>query len=121
MPIEQKIFSIVVGLSILIIILELIRRRKLREEYSWLWIITGIIIFLLSAFDPLFIFLAHLLRAKAPTSVVYILGIIFLVLLNLHFSISISNLKTRLKELTQKIALLDIANKNFVKKDDDRK
>lgn len=107
MPIEQKIFSVIVGLSILIIIFELIRRRKLREEYSWFWILTGLVVFLLSVLDPLVLFIMSLVKAKAATSVVYMLGIIFLLLLNLHFSISISNLKTRIKELTQKIALLE--------------
>ncbi len=107
MPIEQKIFSVVVGLCILIIILELIRRRKLREEYSWFWILTGLAVFLLSALDPLVLFIMGLVKAKAATSIVYMLGIIFLLLLNLHFSVAISNLKTRIKELTQKIALME--------------
>lgn len=107
MLIEQKIFSILISLSILGIILELVRRRKLHEEYAWLWITTGIIILLLASFDPLIIFITRLFKAQAPTSVIYFLSLVFLLLINLHFSVSISTLKTNLKDLTQKSAILE--------------
>jgi hypothetical protein len=105
MIIEQRAFSILVGLSFLATVLELVRRKKLREEYAWFWLLTGATIFLLAVFEPLVLFLARLVRAQAPTSIIYMLGILFLLLLNLHFSVSISTLKTRLKDLTQKIAI----------------
>ncbi len=104
---EQKIFSILVSAILFLIILGLIRRRKLREEYALLWFLISIIIFLLAAFEPLLNFIKHLLKAQAATSIVYMLGIFFLLLMNLHFSVTLSNLKNTLKDLAQKVALLD--------------
>jgi hypothetical protein len=107
MSIEQKIFSIIVSVSLLLLILELIRRRKLREEYSVLWFLISMVIIILACSDRVLNFTTRLLKAKAPTSIVYMLGIVFLLLLNLHFSVSLSTLKNKLKELAQRIALLD--------------
>ena len=42
LPPRQKFVAILVAVTILLIIIELIRQRKLREEYSVLWIITGV-------------------------------------------------------------------------------
>lgn len=105
---EQKIICIVISVIFLLLIIELVRRKKLREEYSLLWILTSIVILLLASFNPLLYFIADLFKAKAPTSVIYMLGIIFLLLINLHFSISISSLKTQVKRLAQKTALLEL-------------
>ena len=38
---RQKIFAVLACLAIIVFIIEMVRRRKLREEYSWLWILTG--------------------------------------------------------------------------------
>src|SRR5205814_10236621 len=37
----QRIFALVASLGTLLFILELVRRRRLREEYSWLWVLTS--------------------------------------------------------------------------------
>lgn len=48
MPLQQKIVALTISLSILLVILELVRKRRLREEYSVLWILTGVVIVILS-------------------------------------------------------------------------
>jgi len=53
MPLRQKIFAFMLAVIILVAIFELVRKRKLREEYSWLWIITGFSILLVVwRYDP---------------------------------------------------------------------
>ncbi len=48
MPIRNQIVALMVSIGMLIFIIELVRRRKLREEYSWLWLMTVSTILLLS-------------------------------------------------------------------------
>lgn len=107
MLIEQKILSVVISLFLAVIILVLIKRGKLREEYALLWLLISIIVFLLAAFSPFLYFIMHFFKASAATSVVFMLGIIFLLLMNLHFSVSLSGLKNKIKQLVQDLALLE--------------
>lgn len=103
---HQKVFALVVGIGIFVVILEMVRRRRLGEEYSFLWLIVGIGIVILVLWQDLLGWLTRLIGAVAPTTTIFIFGIIILVLINLHFSVKITKLSRQVKELTQQIALL---------------
>ncbi len=106
MPLIQKIFALSVSIIILVIIIELVRRRKLREEYSLLWIITGISIIVLSSWYKLLLFITKMIGAVLPTSTLFLFSVLFLILISLHFSVKISMLTDKLKDVTQDVALL---------------
>lgn len=95
-----------IGLGILVTILELIRKRKLREEYSVLWFATGIGILVLALWFPLLERLTALLGVVWPATTLFLFGLIFLVLISLHFSIKVSRLTDQVKDLAQESALL---------------
>ena len=48
MPIRNRMVALIVSVGMLLLIIELVRRRKLREEYSWLWLLTVSTILLLT-------------------------------------------------------------------------
>jgi hypothetical protein len=104
---HQKIFAIVVSLAIFVVIISLVRNRKLRAEYSWLWLLTGLVVFVLVVWYDLLVSLTALIGAVAPTTTLFIFSIIFLVFVSLHFAIKISRLSNQLKNLAQKISLLE--------------
>jgi hypothetical protein len=95
-----------IGLGILVTILELIRKRKLREEYSVLWFVTGIGMLVLALWFPLLEKLTALLGVVWPATTLFLFGLIFLVLISLHFSIKVSLLSDQVKDLAQEAALL---------------
>jgi len=103
---RQKIFAIIASLLIVLLVVELVRRRKLREEYSWLWLLTGGSIILLVGWYDLLLFVTHLIGAVAPTTTLFIFGLLFLMLISLHYSIQISKLSHQVKEMAQQLALL---------------
>ncbi len=106
MTLHQQIFSLIGGLIIFILILNLIRLRRLREEYAWIWLLAGFIIFLGVVWYELLLFLVFLTGAKTPTNALFILSIIFLILINLFFSIKMSKLADEVKILAQELTLL---------------
>jgi len=106
MPIRQKIFVILISIALMIFIVELVRRRKLREEYSWLWLLTGIIILILASWHDLLIYVTNFIGAALPTSTLFFLGLVFLFLIAVQFSTKISRLTDQVKNLTQENALL---------------
>lgn len=103
---QQKIFAIIVSVLIMLLVVELVRRRRLREEYSWLWLLTGGIIILLVVWYDLLVFITHLIGAVAPTTTLFIFGLLFLMLISLHYSIQISKLSHQVKEMAQQLTLL---------------
>jgi len=107
MPLQQKVLAISLSIGLLILIFELVRRRKLREEYSWLWMLTGVIIFVLGIWYDLLLFITHLVGAALPTSTLFFFGIFFLVLINLYFSVKVSTLTDEIKKLAQELAILN--------------
>lgn len=101
-----RIVAIVGSLALLIFIVELVRRRRLKEEYSVLWVITGVVLLLLAAWGGLLRDLTHLIGAFSQASTLYFFGLLFVVLLLLHFSIRVSALERRVIVLLQEVALL---------------
>ena len=103
---QQKIFAIVASILIMVLVVELVRRRKLREEYSWLWLVTGALIILLVVWYDFLVFITHLIGAIAPTTTLFIFGLLFLMVISLHYSIQISKLSSQVKEMAQELTLL---------------
>jgi hypothetical protein len=108
MPIRNQIVALMVSVGMLVLIIELVRRRKLREEYSWLWLLTVSTILLLSVWFGLLKWITHLVGALVPSSTIFLLAFVFLIFISLHFSVVISKLTHRDVELAQKYALLEL-------------
>jgi len=107
MPIRNKVVALVFGIGMLIIIIDLVRRRKLREEYSWLWLMTGAGILILALWFDLLKWVTHLVGAITPSSTIFLFAFLFLIFISLHFSVVISKLTDRNKELAQWYAILE--------------
>jgi len=108
MPIRNQIVALSVSIGLLVLIIELVRRRKLREEYSWLWLLTASTILLLTLWVDLLRWITHLVGAVVPSSTIFLMAFVFLIFISLHFSVVISRLTHRNIELAQKYALLDL-------------
>ena len=97
---------LIVSLFIFIFILELVRRRSLREEYSWLWLLTSGTMFLLVIKYTWLVAITKFIGAFFPTSTLFLGALIFLMILSIQFSVRISRLDDQVKNLVQENALL---------------
>jgi tellurite resistance protein TehA-like permease len=102
---QQQVFALIAGGAIFLAIIELIRRRMLREEYSWLWFATGFAIFVLVIWYDLLRDLSRLIGAKVVTTTLFLFALLFLILINIHYSIKISALTNQVKDLAQALAI----------------
>ncbi len=105
---EPRLKMVAIGLSLalMILIVELVRRRRLREEYSWLWLLTGAVIFVLTVWFDVLVWISALIGAKAPASTLFFFGVLFSMVISLYFSVRISALTDQVKNLTQELAIL---------------
>lgn len=110
MTAQQKIFALVIGAGLFLAIIEMVRRRKLAEEYSFLWLITGLGIVVLVLWYDLLEKLTRFIGAMTPTTTLFIFGFVFLILINLHYSVKITRLTTQVKDLAQKLAINEKAD-----------
>lgn len=95
-----------VSILLLAIVIELIRRRRLKEEYSLLWLLSGIAILAFSIFPNLVDIISRLLGMYYLTTLL-VISFLFLLLIVLHFSTVISQLSEKNKELAQELSILD--------------
>lgn len=107
MPPQQKLFALIIGFALLFFIAELIRQRRLKEEYAWIWLLTGLGIFILVVYYPILLFVSQLMGAVIPVTALFLSGFLFLILITLFYSVKLSELSDKVRKLSQKIALLE--------------
>ena len=103
---RAMIFGLIAGVGALLFVLELVRRRKLKEEYSLLWLATAIVLIILSVSRPLLDTLASLVGIFYPPSALFLVAMIFVLFILLHFSTVLTRLTQENKENAQQLALL---------------
>ncbi len=101
-----KILAVCVSLSLLLTVVELIRRGRLKERYSLLWLFAGFVLLLFSLSRHLLEAVSLFFGILYPPSFLFLLAFFFLLLITLHFSAVISGLAEKNKRLAQELALL---------------
>jgi hypothetical protein len=105
MPVQ--LLAALASLCLLAIVVELIRRRRLRERYALLWLATAGVILVFAAWRSGLHELSRALGVAYPPNALFVLAILFMLILLLHFSTVISKLSDRSTMLTQRLALLE--------------
>ena len=101
------VFAVVASLLLLVVILQLIRSRRLRERYSLLWLLIAVVMVVLSAWRGGLIELSELVGISYPPSTLFALGLLFILALLLHYATVISRLSDQNTILAQRLALLE--------------
>jgi hypothetical protein len=106
LPVRAQIVAVIGCAVLFLFVLELVRRRQLKEEYSILWMAVSLGTAVLAAWSGLLIGITRLVGAYSANSVIFFFAILFLMALVLHLTVRVSGLTERNKNLTQEIALL---------------
>lgn len=104
---RTQVIGIVAIVLALVLIVELVRRRRLRTGYSLLWLFTGLVVLILAVWTGLVEYLTQFLGVRSPGSMLFAAGILFTLLLLLEHSLALSTLWHDNKTLTQEVALLE--------------
>jgi hypothetical protein len=102
-----QLVSIVVSAILLVTVVELVRRRQLTEEYSFIWIVCAIALLGLSLWRNLLDVAAAALGVHYPPALLLLVLTFFVVLISLSFSIVVSRHRKRIERLVEEVALLD--------------
>ena len=107
-PLRVSIAGVIASVLLILVVLELIRGRRLKERYALLWLATGLVLLVLSAWrDGLNTIAGWLGVTGTPVAVLFAVATLFILLVLLHYSTVISKLTDENVELAQRLALLE--------------
>ncbi len=108
-PLKVSIAASVASLLLLLIVFELIRSRRLRERYALLWLLTGLVLLVLSAWRGGLNAIASWVGVETyPPAVLFAVALLFILAVLLHYSLVISKLGDQNVILAQRLALLEL-------------
>lgn len=107
MELKIQIVSIVASFLLLLVVLELVRRRRLLERYAILWLFSAAVLLALAVWKGLLSTLAEAIGIFYPPNALFLVAFGFVLVLLLHFSLAVSRLSDQTKLLAQRIALLE--------------
>lgn len=107
-PLKVSIAATVASLALVVVVFELIRSRRLQERYALLWLLTGGTLVVLSAWRGGLNTIAGWFGVRGyPPAVLFAVGLLFVILVLLHYSTVISRLSDQNVVLAQRLALLE--------------
>jgi hypothetical protein len=107
MQIRIQIVSIVLTAGLFFVLLELVRRRRLLERYAILWLFSAVALLGLAVWKGALEKVAHAIGIYSPPNALFAIGLGFILILLLHFSVAVSRLADQNKVLAQRLALLE--------------
>lgn len=105
MSLQAKLMITVLALANGFFVLDLLRKRKLTESYTILWGFVIVAIVFATWMDRFLLYLTLFFGAIAPVSTLTLLSLVFILVMLIFFSMKISKLEWRIKELAQQVAL----------------
>lgn len=104
---DLRLILVGFGLALFVLIFELVRRGRFREELSITWFAVSILLMASSVADKLIDPVARIIGIGYPPALVFAWILFCFIIALLYFSAVISDLKGKIKELSQKIALME--------------
>ncbi|MEU0795723.1 DUF2304 domain-containing protein [Amycolatopsis sp. NPDC005961] len=101
-----RILSIIVACVVLFVVLEMMRRRKLREKYAGVWLVVSIGVVVLAVLPQAADFLAKHTGVQTPSNFVFLLAGVVLALVSLHLSTEVGHLEEEVRTSVEETALL---------------
>jgi hypothetical protein len=102
----QRVEAIALAVAICLLIFELVRRRHLMERYAILWLVAGLTVLVLALWKGLLSTLAHAVGISYTPSALFAVTFLFVIVMLMHFSTTISRLSDQNTILAQRVALL---------------
>ena len=107
MPARVQLVAIIGSVGLLLVVLEMVRRRRLMERYALLWLLSAVVLIGLAAWRNGLEKISNAIGIAYPPNALFFVAVAFILLLLLHFSSAVSRLSDQAKVLAQRTALLE--------------
>jgi hypothetical protein len=106
MPNRLTVVSIVVAVAALVLVFELLRRRRLREKYAALWIVIAIGTVVVAVFPGLLRWVADLVGIQTPSNLLFFGSLMVLFAVSLQLSREVGLLEEQSRRLAEEVGTL---------------
>jgi hypothetical protein len=106
MPLTRRLVPLAMALIVILAAIELIRRRKLREEYAMLWLTASVALLVFAVFPGIVIWLQTTLQVNYLTIIV-LSCFLFLAMILMHMATIVSRQAEQIRRVAEQLALLD--------------
>jgi hypothetical protein len=102
-----QLVAIIGSVVLLLVVLEMVRRRRLMERYALLWLLSALILIGLASWRNGLVHVSRAVGIIYPPNALFFIAFGFVLVLLLHFSSAVSRLSDQTKVLAQRLALLE--------------
>lgn len=100
------LIAIISAVAAITVIVEMCRRRQLREKYALVWLAVGVVMAVVAAVPGWFNRLAHALGVISPPDLLTVLATLFLLIVCVQYSWEFGRMEDRTRVLAEEVALL---------------
>ncbi|MGN6128652.1 MAG: DUF2304 domain-containing protein [Humibacter sp.] len=108
MTVASYVLGVVASLLVLIIVIEMLRRRRLRERHALWWLIAGILALIAGVFPNTLAWAAQLVGVQIPTNLVFFVSIAILFLVCLQHSSELTTVEAKTRTLAEQSAMQEL-------------
>jgi hypothetical protein len=98
--------AIVFGAFILLVTVELLRRRSLREKYAALWLAVSVVVVVFAIYPGALAAVSRLLGFAVPANLLFFVGGVVLTVISMQLSLETGRLEDESQRLAEEVALL---------------
>jgi len=108
-----QLIAVAVSAALVALVVDLVRRRKLTEEYSLIWLLCGAALLVLSLWKNLLDVSARWIGIYYPPAVLLLVLVFFGFIASLYFSVVISGQRRQIERLIEEVAIADARLRNL--------
>lgn len=108
LTVASYVLGIVGALLTLGVVIEMLRRRALRERHAIWWLIAGVLALIIGVFPQTLVWAAGLLGVEVPTNLVFFVSVFILFLVSIQHSSELTRTEDHTRILAEKVALLEL-------------
>ncbi|MFF1878066.1 DUF2304 domain-containing protein [Leifsonia sp. NPDC058230] len=108
MSVASYIFGILAALFTLGVVIEMLRRNRMRERHAMWWLVAGTFALIVGIFPSILAWATELLGVGAPTNLVFFVSIAVLFLVCIQHSSELTTSEAKLRTLTEEVVLQDL-------------
>lgn len=106
MGLQTRLFVIALSLGVLIFVLNLVRTRKIKEQFALLWVLLAVVLLIIPLSIDLLDAFAFAIGVDYPPGLLFLIAFIGILFILIQFSMTISQMTDQIKNIAQDLALL---------------
>jgi len=106
--VASYIFGVASAVLTLVVVIEMLRRRRLRERHAVWWLVAGTLALIIGVFPPVLVWAASLVGVAVPLNLVFFVSVAVLFLVCIQHSAELTSLEAKTRTLAETTALQDL-------------